>query len=236
MEQSRGNIDSLEIERFELQADDWWDPRGPLKALHDINSLRFEYIDGRCPVEDKKILDIGCGGGILSEPLAVAGGEVTGIDMAAGALRTARHHMEKTGVTIEYRRATAETLAGMLPDHFDLVICMELLEHVPQPDSMIRACAQLVKKGGDIMISTINRTWLAYALVVFAAENILKIVRKGTHTYSRLVKPREIRQWAQNAGLAVNDLTGFAYNPFSGSARFSKLTLMNYMMHLKKPL
>jgi 2-polyprenyl-6-hydroxyphenyl methylase/3-demethylubiquinone-9 3-methyltransferase len=229
------NIDPREIERFEKQAEDWWDLKGPLKALHDINPLRIRFIRERSGIAGKTFVDAGCGGGILSEALAAAGGVVTGIDMADSALQAARRHMRTRNLQIEYRRTTVEALAHEAPNRFDVATCMELLEHVPRPASVLRACADLVKPGGDVFLATVNRTWTAYALVILVAENILKIVRKGTHTYKNLIRPTELASWAAQAGLLPKDLAGYLYIPFFGNAYLSRFTKMNYLMHLHKP-
>jgi len=229
------NIDPDQIIHFEQHAQDWWDHQGPLKALHDINPLRLKYIDMRSGIRGKSILDVGCGGGLLSESLAVNGGQVLGIDMSTAALRAAKEHAHVTGVEITYRQTTAENLAGEIPGCFDMVTCMELLEHVPQPSSVLNACHMLLKPGGHVFLATVNRTWSAYVLVILAAEYLLKIVKQGTHAYHKFVRPAELAQWSLAAGLKVRNLSGVIYNPFSGQARLSSLTKMNYLMHLQKP-
>jgi 2-polyprenyl-6-hydroxyphenyl methylase/3-demethylubiquinone-9 3-methyltransferase len=235
MHLERPNIDPEELAHFDQQADDWWDRKGPLKALHDINPLRIRYIREGAGIEGKTFLDVGCGGGILSEALAEAGAYVTGIDMTESALAAARRHMQTSDLHIEYRQSTVEAFAQETRDSFDAATCMELLEHVPRPASILKACAKLVKPGGDIFLATVNRTWTAYALVIYAAENLLKIIRKGTHTYQNLVRPRELAIWAANAGLVKQNLVGYIYLPIIGKAYFSRYTRMNYLMHLKKP-
>jgi len=229
------NIDPREIERFDKHAEDWWNLTGPLKALHDINPLRIRYIQRRSGIEGKTFVDVGCGGGILSEALAAAGAQVTGIDMTDSALQAAQTRMQTSNRRIEYRRISAEDLSQEMPNRFDVATCMELLEHVPRPASVLDACTKLVKPGGDIFLATVNRTWMAYVLVVFMAENILKIVRKGTHTYAKLIRPRELMAWSANTGLIKKDLTGYIYIPFIGNAYFSRFTKMNYLMHFQKP-
>jgi len=228
------NIDDGEIAHFEDHAADWWQAKGPLKALHDINPLRLGYIQTRCGIPGKTFLDVGCGGGILAEALAAAGGVVTGIDVAPSALASARAHMRQRGLDIEYRRMTVEAMARGGKRRFDAVTCVELLEHVPRPASIVRACAAVVKPGGDVFFATVNRTWTAYVLVLLAAERLLKIVRKGTHTYRRLVRPAELSAWAVAAGLTVCDISGFIYLPFAGRAWLSRFDKMNYLVHLKK--
>jgi len=230
----RKNIDPGEIAHFHGHAVDWWDRQGPLKALHDINTIRLHYINSRSGIAGKSILDVGCGGGILSEALAAAGGYVTGIDMTASALEAAREHLKARPFHVDYQCMTVETLAKKAERHFDLITCMELLEHVPRPASVLEACAKLLESSGDVFLATVNRTWTAYVLVILAAEYLLKIVRKGTHTYANLVRPQELTRWASKFGMRVDDLSGFFYNPFTGHSRLTPFTKMNYLMHLKK--
>lgn len=234
MNESNENIDRSEILHFDRHAVEWWDLKGPLKALHDINPLRLQYIEKHAGIAGKTFLDVGCGGGILSESLSSSGGHVTGIDMTDSALRAARGHLKKTNKLVQYRRTTVETLSKESQNRYDSITCMELLEHVPRPSSVLSACAQLLKPGGDLFIATINRTWIAYGLVILTAEYLLKIVRKGTHTYQQFIQPQEIDHWATDSGLKTMDLCGFLYNPFTGKTRFSSFTKMNYLMHLRK--
>jgi 2-polyprenyl-6-hydroxyphenyl methylase / 3-demethylubiquinone-9 3-methyltransferase len=228
------NIDPGEILHFDGHAVDWWNINGPLKALHEINPLRVQYIEKHAGITGKTFLDVGCGGGILSESLASSGAHVTGIDMTDSALYAAREHLKTTSQHVDYRHITVEALSKETQDRYDSITCMELLEHVPQPSSILKACAQLLKPGGDMFIATINRTWTAYILVLLAAEYLLRIVRKGTHTYENFIQPREIVHWANDTGLTMMDLSGFLYNPFTGSTRLSSFTKMNYLMHLRK--
>jgi len=228
------NIDAGEIARFSAMADIWWDRAGEFKALHDINPVRRAYVCDRVNLNGKKVLDVGCGGGLLSEALAADGGRVTGIDMAPASLAVGRAHMQTSGLKIDYRQTTAEALAETEPGRYDVVTCMELLEHVPRPASIIAACARLVGPGGDIFFATVNRTWLSGLLVIGAAEYVMGIVRKGTHAYRKLVKPRELKQWAEGAGLQLRDLSGLRYIPFGGHASLCRSTAMNYLMHFRK--
>jgi len=229
------NTDPDQIVHFDQHALDWWDRQGPLKALHDINPVRLQYIQRRSGISGKSILDVGCGGGLLSESLALTGGQVMGIDMSATALQAAQEHADAIGVDITYRQMTAEILSAETPGAFDMITCMELLEHVPHPDSVLNACQMLLKPGGHVFLATVNRTWTAYALVILAAEYLLKIVRQGTHAYRNFIRPAELAQWALAAGLKVRNLSGVLYNPFNGQARLTALTKMNYLMHLQKP-
>ncbi len=235
MKEPNENIDFKEILHFDGHSVDWWDLKGPLKALHEINPLRLQYIEKHAGIAGKTFLDVGCGGGILSESLASSGGYVTGIDMTGSALYAAREHIMKTHQQVQYRRITVEALSEETQNRYDSITCMELLEHVPRPASVLRACAQLLKPGGDMFIATINRTWTAYVLVILAAEYLLRIVRKGTHTYQNFIQPQEISHWAADIGLKTMDLCGFLYNPFTGNTRLSSFTKMNYLMHLRKP-
>lgn len=228
------NIDADEISRFSAMADVWWDPAGELKALHDINPVRLAYVADRSPLDGKAVLDVGCGGGLLSEALADAGARVTAIDMADASLEVAKAHMRQRGLAIDYRRVTVEDLAVAEPGRFDVVTCMELLEHVPRPASILAACSRLVKPGGDVFFATVNRTFPAWLLVILASEYLLGIVRKGTHHYRKLVRPEELETWGRDAGLAAVDLSGLRYIPFVGYAALCRSTTMNYMMHFRK--
>jgi len=228
------NIDTGEIARFSAMADIWWDRTGEFKALHDINPVRLAYVRDRVDLNGKQVLDMGCGGGLLAEALAQSGGQVTGIDMAAASLTVARAHMQESGLSIDYRQTTAEDLVAEMPAQFDVVTCMELLEHVPRPESIIAACARLVRPGGNVFFATVNRTWLSGLLVIVAAEYVLGIVRKGTHAYRKLVRPRELKRWGEQAGLHLENLSGLRYIPFGGYASLCRSTAMNYLMHFRK--
>jgi len=228
------NIDADEIARFSAMADIWWDRKGEFKALHDINPVRLAYVRDRTELTGRQVLDVGCGGGLLSESLAACGARVTGIDMAEASLSVARAHMHTRGLTIDYHRTTAESHADEKPGHYDVVVCMELLEHVPRPASILDACARLVKPGGDVFFATVNRTWLSWLLVIVAAERVLGIVRKGTHDYRKLVTPAELIHWGAAVGLKLEHLSGLRYIPFGGRAALCRSTRMNYLMHVRK--
>lgn len=228
------NIDAGEIARFSAMAEIWWDRNGEFKALHDINPVRLAYVCDRAGVDGKQVLDVGCGGGLLSEALAACGGRVTGIDMAEASLAVARVHTQTSGLAIDYRRTTAEAHAEEKPGHYDVVVCMELLEHVPRPASVIDACARLVRPGGDLFFATVNRSWLSWLLVIVAAEYIMGIVRKGTHEYGKLVRPEELKQWGAAAGVRLENLSGLRYIPFGGHAALCRSTRMNYLMHFRR--
>ena len=229
------NIDRDEIRKFEEQTASWWDKKGEFKGLHDINPLRLAYIAERAPLAGKRVIDVGCGGGILAEAMAQHGARVTGIDAGNAPLAVARSHAEASGLKIIYRRATAEELAELSPGSFDVATCMELLEHVPDPPSVVRACGLLVKPGGAVFFGTLNRTLRSFLLAIIAAEYILGIVKKGTHTHRRFVKPAEIDRWAANAGLLHQDLTGLYYNPVFKRMGLGGSTAVNYLMQFKKP-
>lgn len=231
---STDNIDAGEIARFSAMADIWWDRYGEFKALHDINPVRLAYVRDRTDLKGKAVLDIGCGGGLLSEALAACGARVTGIDMAEASLAAARLHMQSSAMDIDYRRITAEALAEEVPGRYDVVTCMELLEHVPRPASIVSACSRLMRPGGDVFFATVNRTWLSWLLVIVAAEYVMGIVRKGTHEYGKLVRPGDLRRWGTQAGLKALNLSGLRYIPFGGHAALCRSTRMNYLMHFRR--
>lgn len=229
------NVDQAEIAKFEALASRWWDKHSEFKPLHDINPLRSNYIDERSPVAGKKVLDVGCGGGILSEALAQRGAEVSGIDMGDAPLQVAKLHSLESGVTINYRQITAEELAEQEPEQYDVVTCLEMLEHVPDPSSVIKACAKLCKPGGDVYFSTINRNPKAYAFAVLGAEYLLKMLPKGTHEYSKFIRPSELSNWIRRAELDLQDMTGLTYNPLTKNYKLKQGDVdVNYMVHTKK--
>ena len=229
------NVDTAEIAKFEALASRWWDKNSEFKPLHDINPLRANFIDERSPVAQKKIIDVGCGGGILAESLAQRGASVTGIDMGEAPLAVARLHALESGVELTYEQITAEDKAAQRPGEFDVVTCMEMLEHVPDPASVVRACAQLVKNGGDVYFSTINRNPKAYAFAILGAEYILKLLPKGTHEYSKFIRPSELAQWLRAAGLELQAITGMTYNPLTKHYKLNPNDVsVNYLLHAKK--
>ena len=228
------NIDHAEVNKFEQLASRWWDPQGEFKPLHDINPLRLNYIDDRAPLANQQVVDIGCGGGILSESMAARGANVLGIDAGRGPINVARLHALESGVELEYRQITAEQLAAERPGAFDIVTCMELLEHVPDPPSLIRACAQLVKPGGHVFFSTINRTPQAYALAVIGAEYIMRLLPKGTHDYRKFIRPAELDRWVRAAELRTEDLSGMSYNPLTRTFSLGRNLQINYLCHTRR--
>jgi 2-polyprenyl-6-hydroxyphenyl methylase/3-demethylubiquinone-9 3-methyltransferase len=229
------NVDAAEIAKFEALASRWWDRNSEFKPLHDINPLRANYIDQRSPVAQRKVLDVGCGGGILAESLAHRGADVTGIDMGEAPLSVARLHALETGVQLDYRHITAEDLAQESPAVFDIVTCLEMLEHVPDPSSVVAACSQLVKPGGDVYFSTINRNPKSYAFAILGAEYVLKLLPKGTHEYSKFIRPAELAKWLRQCGLELQDITGMTYNPLTKSYKLNPNDVsVNYLLHAKK--
>lgn len=229
------NVDSAEIAKFEALASRWWDKNSEFKPLHDINPLRANFIDERSPVAQKKLIDVGCGGGILAESLAQRGAFVTGIDMGEAPLSVARLHALESGVELTYEQITAEDKAVQSPGEFDIVTCMEMLEHVPDPASVVRACSQLVKVGGDVYFSTINRNPKAYAFAILGAEYILKLLPKGTHDYSKFIRPSELAQWLRAAGLELQSISGMTYNPLTKHYKLDPHDVsVNYLLHAKK--
>ena len=225
------NFDQAEVAKFEALASRWWDPESEFKPLHDINPLRLDYIDQRAAIAGKRVLDVGCGGGILAEGMARRGAAVTGIDMGEAPLQVARLHQLESGVQVEYQRSTAEAFAESHSGEFDVVTCMEMLEHVPDPASVIAACARLVRPGGHVFFSTINRNPRAYLFAIIGAEYVLQMLPRGTHDFSRFIRPSELGAWARQAALVVRDLTGMSYNPLTRRYRLGQDVSVNYLMH-----
>jgi 2-polyprenyl-6-hydroxyphenyl methylase/3-demethylubiquinone-9 3-methyltransferase len=228
------NVDPNEVAKFEALANGWWDPEGESKPLHEINPLRLDYIKTKCSLNNKQVIDVGCGGGILSEALAKNDALVTGIDMGEMPLNVARLHGLEAGLSIDYQQITAEQKAQQSSNEFDIVTCMEMLEHVPDPVSVIRACAQLVKPGGDVFFSTLNRHPKAYLFAVVGAEYLLKMLPKGTHDYKRFIRPSEMASWCRQAGLEVSHITGLSYNPLTKNYSLGDDVKVNYLMHCRK--
>jgi len=228
------NIDPQEIAKFEELASRWWDPHSEFKPLHDINPLRLDFIDQRAALAGKTVVDVGCGGGILSESMAQRGATVTGIDMGEAPLGVARLHQLESGVEVDYQQITAEELAEQEPHAYDVVTCLEMLEHVPDPASVIRACADLVKPDGHVFFSTINRNPKAYMFAIVGAEYLLKLLPKGTHDYSKFIKPSEMESWIREADLSLREITGMSYNPLSQSYSLSHDVSVNYLVYCQK--
>ena len=229
------NMDPGEIAKFEALAERWWDSTGEFKPLHDINPLRLDFIDARAGLAGRRVLDVGCGGGILSEGMAHRGADVIGIDLGEAPLGVARLHAEEQGLEIDYRRVSVEALAEEAPASFDVVTCLEMLEHVPDPGSVVRACATLVKPGGQVFFSTLNRNPKALALAVVGAEYVLRMLPRGTHDYAKFIRPAELAGWCRQAGLEVREQSGLVYNPLSRRYRLHPTDVsVNYLMHCRR--
>ncbi len=223
------NLDREELQHFEKHAADWWDRDGDFRTLHQLNPLRANYIDEHSPVAGKKVLDVGCGGGLLSEALAQRGGELTGIDLGEQALDAARAHCVESGLEIEYLHTGTRELARERPGSWEVVCCMELLEHVPDPAAMVRDCATLCAPGGTLYFSTIDRSPLAWLLAIVAGEYIMRLLPRGTHQYEKLVRPAELGRWMRDAGLQAQEFRGVQYQPLTGEFQLRERVLVNYM-------
>ena len=230
MSQEQINVDHSEVSKFEELASRWWDPHSEFKPLHEINPLRLGYVRGFAPLEGKHVLDVGCGGGILSESMAACGARVTGIDMGEAPLQVARLHLLESGLEVNYERIPVERLAEEQPESFDLVTCMEMLEHVPDPASVVKACAKLAKPGGHLFFSTLNRNPKSYLFAILGAEYLLKLLPKGTHDYAKFIRPSELNAWIREAGLNSIDMTGLSYNPLTQIYRLGQDVDVNYMV------
>jgi len=228
------NADPIEIEKFSQLAHRWWDASSEFRPLHEINPLRLNYINRIAPLAGKAVLDVGCGGGILSESMAGSGAQVTGIDLGEKPLQVAKLHLLESGKQVEYRHIAVENLAAECPASFDVVTCMEMLEHVPDPQSIVRACAQLVKPGGYIFFSTLNRNTKSYLLAVIGAEYLLKMLPRGTHDYAKFIKPSELAQYCRNAELNVEDISGMSYEPILKTYSLGKDTDVNYLFACRR--
>lgn len=229
------NVDPNEIRKFEELASRWWDKNSEFKPLHDINPLRANWIDNLAPVAEKKVLDVGCGGGILAEALAQRGAQVTGIDMGDAPLGVAKLHQLESGLSIDYQKSTAEDFAKTHENSFDTVTCLEMLEHVPDPSSVVRACAKMVKPGGHVFFSTINRNPKAFLFAIIGAEYVLRLLPRGTHEYAKFIRPSELANWSREAELQVNQMTGLLFNPLTKKYKLSDSDIdVNYMISTQK--
>ena len=228
------NVDAAEIAKFAALAHRWWDANGEFKPLHRMNPLRANYIDAHSPLAGKRVLDVGCGGGILSEAMAQRGANVTAIDMGEAPLAVARLHLLESHLDIDYRLTATEDLALAQPGEFDIVTCMEVLEHVPDPASLVRACATLLKPGGDAYFATINRNPKSWLFAIIGAEYILSLLPRGTHDYARFIRPSELAAWARHCGLSTRDISGVLYNPFTQRFSLGADVDVNYLMHARR--
>jgi len=229
------NFDAAEIDKFDALASRWWDPEGAFRPLHEINPLRLDFIRQRAELNGRKVLDVGCGGGILTEAMATKGAVVTGIDMAEKPLGVARLHQMESGAEVEYLQYTAEGLAAERNSEFDVVTCLEMLEHVPSPRAVVSACADLVRPGGDVFFSTINRNPKAFLYAILGAEYVLKLLPKGTHEYDKFIRPSELDEWARAAGLELRESIGMHYNPIAREYSLGANVDVNYLMHYHCP-
>jgi len=234
MNTAKSNIDAGEIAKFDVLASRWWDPEGDFRPLHEINPLRLDYIRQRVSLDGSKVLDVGCGGGILAESMAQKGAQVTGIDMAEKALGVARLHQAESGTDVEYLQSTAEDLAAERAGRYDVVTCLEMLEHVPSPASIVSACCTLVKPGGDVFFSTINRNPKSFLFAIVGAEYVLNMLPKGTHEYEKLIRPSELESWARNTGLTLAGSIGMHYNPITKEYSLGPNVDVNYLMHFRR--
>jgi 2-polyprenyl-6-hydroxyphenyl methylase/3-demethylubiquinone-9 3-methyltransferase len=234
--QNLHNMDAQEQLKFDAVAPSWWDPEGPFRPLHDLNPARLKYISERADLAGARVLDVGCGGGILAEAMAMRGAQVTAIDVAPRVLDVAKLHLLESGADVDYRQATIEQLAGDQPGDFDVVTCLEMLEHVPEPASIINAIARVLKPGGNVFLSTLNRTPEAFVLGIIGAEYLARILPRGTHRYDRFIRPSELSMWLRQAGLPVIDICGLHYNPVLRFVRTGGHVRVNYMVHAGQPI
>ena len=232
---SNTNADPAELEKFSALASRWWDPTSEFKPLHQINPLRLDWIDGLLPLSGQVVIDVGCGGGILAEAMARKGAKVTGIDLAEKSLKVAQLHGLESGVQVAYEQSSAEDMSERVPGQFDLVTCMEMLEHVPQPELVVQACAQLAKPGGWVVFSTLNRNPKSFLFAIVGAEYVLRLLPRGTHEYSKFIKPAELSRAARQSGLELVELIGMTYNPITQVYALGRDTDVNYLMAFRKP-
>jgi 2-polyprenyl-6-hydroxyphenyl methylase/3-demethylubiquinone-9 3-methyltransferase len=230
-----GNVDPAELAKFSGLAGRWWDPLGPSRPLHELNPVRLRYVEAIAPLAGRAVVDVGCGGGILSESMARRGARVLGVDRARAVLEVAELHALQSGIPVEYREVAAEELAEQRPGEFDLATCMEMLEHVPDPAASLAALAKLVRPGGDIVVSTLNRHPLAFAVAILGAEYVARVLPRGTHEYLKFIRPSELARWGRTAGLELCDLAGIGYNPITRAFRLSSDTKVNYLAHFRRP-
>jgi len=228
------NLDHTQVSNFERLSDHWWDPAGPLRTLHAINPVRLRYIDAAVGLSGKRVLDLGCGGGLLSEAMARRGARVTGVDASDAAIRAARSHGTISGVNVEYVRGTAESVGAATSSTYEMITCMELLEHVPDPDSTLNACARLLLPGGDLIMSTLNRNLKSYLGAVVAVEYLLRLLPKGTHDYARFIRPAELRRMLERHGFTIVDMVGLQYIPWLERCSLSNDVSINYMIHARR--
>lgn len=228
------NVDPQEIAKFAAHASHWWDEHGELKTLHQLNPLRLGYIKEKTSIEGKRILDVGCGGGILTESLAKLGAEVTGIDMNKAGITVAKLHLHESGTKVEYQHTTAEAHAIERPGYYDIITCLEMLEHVPDPEAIIKACSAMLKPGGHIFFSTINRNPKAYLFAILGAEYILKLLPKNTHDYAKFIRPSELSSWCNSHEIEPKELKGVSYNPFTEVFRLTPDVAVNYLLYAVK--
>ena len=234
MNKNTGNVDPAEQQKFDRIAASWWDPDGESRPLHDLNPARLAYITERVELKGVNVVDVGCGGGILSESLAGQGAIVTGIDIAAKALAVAKLHLHESGCQVDYQNVTAESWAGQHPSSAGVVTCMEMLEHVPDPASVVAACAEMLDAGGHLFMSTLNRNAMSFTVAIVGGEHITRIIPKGTHQYDRFIKPSELCQWLRASGMKVEEITGIHYNPLQRTARTGGHVNVNYLIHATK--
>ena len=232
---SNDNFDQAELDKFGALANRWWDPEGPQKALHALNPVRLDYVKQRVGLRDAAVLDVGCGAGLLSEALAKEGAKVVAMDLAPELIKVAKLHRLESGISVDYRLQSVESLAAEAPGSFDAITCMEMLEHVPDPSAIIAACATLLKPGGQLFLSTLNRTPAAFALAIVGAEYVARLLPKGTHRYQDFIRPAELAAWLRTAGLQLQDISGLAYEPWRNSARLISRTDVNYLACASKP-